>query len=148
MSALTVLLEKAAQAGIDDIKAQMSELGMDTSGKTASSLRSSISGATKIEIIAEQSILTLIFGRAPGKMPPVDDPDSSIREWVIAKGLPEGSEWGVAINIGKFGSQIFQGKRKGIDIARTTKVMIDFFIPKIIEVTKEETSKLIVDLYR
>lgn len=144
MSAITILLEQAAQAGIDDIKSQMSELGMDTTGKTSSSLRSSIVGTTKIEIIAEESILTLVFGRAPGKQPPIEP----IREWVIAKGLPLGLEWHIAKNIGLFGTEIFQGKRKGIDIDRTTKVMIDFFIPKIIEITKEETSKLIVDLYR
>lgn len=144
MSAITDLLEKTAQAGIDDIKAQMAELNMNTSGKTANSLKSSITGDTKIEILAEQSILTLVFGRGPGKQPPIDE----IRGWVIAKGLPKGVEWHIAKNIGLFGTEIFQGKRKGIDIDRTTKVMIDFFIPQIIEITKEETRNLIVDLYR
>lgn len=64
----------------------------------------------------------LITGRGPGKMPPVEP----IRQWAEKLGLtgrdPRGRfitsrslAWSIAIGIAKKGTQIFQGKKPGID---------------------------------
>lgn len=142
--AVTEALQKAADLGIDDIKDQMRELNMNVSGKTATSLHTNLVSPTEIQIIAEQSILTLIFGRKPGKMPP----PSELVDWVEFRGLPSGSEWGVAINIGKFGTQIFQGVREGIDIERTKQIMIDFFKTEVQTILGREIKDLLINLYR
>lgn len=143
-SSITSALVLTAELGIEDIKAQMVELDMNVSLKTTNSLKTNLVSPSKIEIIAEQSILTLVFGRKPGKMPLVDE----IEKWAKARGLPDGIEWGIAINISKFGTAIFQGKRKGIDIDRVNKKMTDFFKVKVQELVAKELTTIVINLYR
>ncbi len=142
--AITTALVMAAELGVEDLKKQMEELGMNHTGNTANSLRVNEVSPTKVQIVGEQTFLTLVFGRKPGKRPPVDE----LKDWVESKGMDEGAEWGVAINIGKFGSQIFQGKSKGIDIDRTKQIMIDFFKVEAKAAIGSEVKDLLISLYR
>ena len=59
---------------------------VNASGRTSAAMRTEVSASPegfRLQLFAPGSILTLIFGRKPGKFPPLLD----IQQWIEAKGI-------------------------------------------------------------
>lgn len=104
---------------------------VNASGKLADSVQSELF-ASGIRVTALGYIDTLIYGRKPGTMPPV----SAIESWMQAKGLG-GSPYGIAHNIGRYGSTIWQrwqgqdsGLLSDVDIERQLTELDDWLAEK------------------
>ena len=105
--ALRTYLEKTKGSLIQQMKFQ----DFYASGKTANSLEVQVTG-NKGELLGGEAVYYMIYGRGPGKMPPVE----AIAAWVKSRAL-DISPWAVAKHIAKYGTAVFQGKRKPLEFA-------------------------------
>lgn len=92
------------------IISEQERLGLTASGKTADSLTiTSTESSGQLTGDPAFHFQKDGVGRKPGTLPNV----KSIQQWIEIKGLLL-SAWGVAVNLKKFGSAIYQGKRRGL----------------------------------
>jgi hypothetical protein len=69
---------------------------------------------------------TLVTGRKPGKMPPIEE----IAEWIKIRGL-DISPWAVAKSIAKKGSLIHQRKKQGVDLRGEINAHREEFLKRV-----------------
>lgn len=114
------ILTKAGETAVQQIRNNMATTGTNATGKSSQSLR--------FEVIQQgESVILRVLGRdyfavvETGRRPtpqytkPSREFVASIREWVKAKGLPEGSAYGIAKSIHQKGTKLFrQGGRSDI----------------------------------
>ena len=73
-------------------------------GRLANSVRVDIDAAQSVAyIVALYYVEFVVYGRRPGKLPPVD----KIGDWAIAKNIP-GNPFSIALSIAEFGTSIFR----------------------------------------
>lgn len=106
MNLIEEFLNRVRERIIEDYDSK----GLRASGQTEQELKV-IGKGNKWALTFPDYFLFEITGRGPGLDPPVEQ----IREWVVAKGKPAGSEYAIAKKIGKEGTDIFQRTREGID---------------------------------
>jgi hypothetical protein len=82
--------------------------GSSSSGKLASSIETIITEDGGKILIAFYAYF-LIYGRRPGKMPPV----SAIKDWLRDRGIDEKAAWPIARTIAREGSKLWQKYRGG-----------------------------------
>ncbi len=118
---LISLLAKYGQSTVERIKQNIVSTGTNATGKTAKSLRYEISvvGTKTILMVigARPYFATIETGRkaTPNFTKPSVAFVASIKEWVKAKGLPEGSAYAIAKSIHKHGTKLHQaGGRQDI----------------------------------
>jgi len=132
-----VLLDGVRESYIKDQK----DKGIRSSGKSAASLRieaKEMSGT----VYGAKYFVQQTVGRKPGKFPPID----SILDWIRAKRIsprdPKTTERQLAFlfarKIAKSGTDIYQGKRQGIDVEEAIKKLNEEFLK---EVTKNLSIK-------
>lgn len=110
-----ILLNDIREAIIQDQK----DKGIRSSGKSAESLTISVYGNTGT-LSGAKYFVQQTLGRKPGKFPPIDD----ILDWIRAKRIsprdPKTTERQLAFlfarKIARSGTDIFQGKRPGLDM--------------------------------
>lgn len=134
-----VLLDGVREAYIADQKAK----GIRASGKSAASLRieaKPLSGT----VYGAKYFVQQTVGRKPGKFPPLDD----IISWIRAKRIePEGKTterqlaFLFARKIAQKGTDIYQGKRQGIDIDEQVKKLNEEFLKNITGQLTKQFSK-------
>jgi hypothetical protein len=138
-----VLLDGVRESYIADQKVK----GIRSSGKSAASLRieaKPLSGA----VYGAKYFVQQTVGRKPGKFPPLDD----IVDWIRAKRIkPEGKTterqlaFLFARKIAQKGTDIFQGKRQGIDIDEQVKKLNEEFLKNITGQLRTQFSKTLKD---
>ena len=134
-----VLLDGVREAYIADQKAK----GIRSSGKSAESLRietKPMSGT----VYGAKYFIQQTVGRKPGKFPPLDD----IISWIRAKKIkPEGKTterqlaFLFARKIAQKGTDIYQGKRQGINIDEQVKKLNEEFLKNITGQLKTQFGK-------
>ena len=96
----------------NDIRANMGALGINKTLKTANSLRIETKqegSKVRMTLFGRPFFFTILTGRKPTPdKKPSRDMITNIAEWVAAVGLPEKAVWGVAVNINKFGTKLWQ----------------------------------------
>ena len=115
---LTILTKY--QSVVGEIRANLSSTGTNATGKTSQSLRfitSTEGSKTIIKIVGRPYFATVETGRKP--TPQFTKPSAefvaSIKEWVKARGLPEGSAYAIAKHIHQKGTKLYtQGGREDI----------------------------------
>ena len=91
-----------------------------------------------VSLLAADYFQYLVFGRGPGKMPPVE----KIQAWakkIPLKGLDDlgrfitdkSLAWAIAKKIAREGTDIFQGKKPGIDLLGAMNVGLDDMMDKV-----------------
>lgn len=127
---LLSILNKAGQSAVALIRANMVSTGTNATGKSSQSLRFEVvedGTKTILRILGKEFFAVVETGRKA--TPQYDKPSkefvASIREWAKAKGLPEGSAYGIARSIHKKGTSLFrQGGRQDI-YSNVQRSMID-----------------------
>jgi len=108
-----------ANGYIEQVKINLDTAGTKATGKTAKSLRFEVTEKGNnlvVEVFGREYFATVETGRkpTPDKKPSRAMIDN-IKEWTNAKGIPESAAWGIATNINKFGTKLWQqGGRKDI----------------------------------
>ena len=140
------ILTRAGERAVDNIQKQIDALNLSASGKARSSISfTATDKALYIEGLAR--VVFMIFGRASGKMPPIDP----IRRWVeqklgVSEDESEGIAWGIAKKIAKEGTNIFNGKAKGLRIEVTLSILNKEILSEITTVYAQEiTGGLVKD---
>jgi len=93
-----------------------------SSGKSARSLTVGLNGKVG-QLLGEDYFQQQIIGRRPGKFPPVDQ----IKDWLKEKGIKpsdisqDSLAFLIARKIARRGTDIYLGKRRGIDMLRIIK---------------------------
>lgn len=133
------LLSTVRQAIIDDQKSK----GIRSSGKSAESLRDVITSKdNKLtgEVLGEHYFYQQKKGRRPGKFPPI----SSILEWIREKGIKPNDDISekslaflIARKIANEGTDIFRGKRPGLNIDDKVKEALRIFREKVSKAGRE-----------
>ena len=108
-----------ANGYIEQLKTNLDKAGSKATGKTANSVRFEIKengNNLVVEIFGRKYFATVETGRKPTPdKKPSREMIENIKEWTSAKGLPESAVWGIATNINKFGTKLWQqGGRKDI----------------------------------
>lgn len=124
------------EAIVADLKAALDRQGLNASGRA----RDSIKIRNNRNIIATGYISTLFqgVGRAPGRMPPVQN----LEEWVKIRGFgwtrPSGKPmttsqmaFSVSSKIADSGTRIFRDRRRGIQMTRIIEKNNRIHIPRI-----------------
>lgn len=135
---ITELLDKVRKAYIEDQQAK----GIRSSGKSADSL--------KIEAGTTSGTLTGVMyfrqqrdGRKPGKFPPI----SAILDWIRAKGIQpiditeRSLAFLIARKIARQGTDIYQGKREGLDPDEQIEKFVEEFRKNIVSNFRTEVVK-------
>jgi hypothetical protein len=109
-------IEEFFDNNIADIKSDQVGKGIRASGESADSLNKTTNDDGG-QLKGSRYITQQVEGRRPGAMPPVED----ILAWIKVKGIqsdikPEQLAWAIAKKIAKSGTDIFQGKREGLDL--------------------------------
>lgn len=120
---LTELLDGIRDAYIKDQSAK----GIRSSGKSAASLHNVIT-PTSGSLVGAKYFYQQMFGRKPGKFPPIDD----ILDWIRSKGIsPRDSKtterqlaFLFARKIAQSGTNIFQRKSEGLDVKEEIKNLL------------------------
>jgi hypothetical protein len=138
---IDTLLNGVKQAYIDQQNAQ----GIRSSGKSASSLRTesdSDSGA----LYGSAYFYQQKHGRKPGKFPPIDD----ILDWIRVKGIRPKDKISdrslaflIARKIAQSGTDVFQGKRDGLDVEDRIKQLVEQFKKDFVKAGRKEIIKQI-----
>lgn len=119
---------------VSQIQSNIQAGDKNASGSTSRSLKSEVTkkgNNTTLLIDAVRHFTVLEKGRKPGKMPRI----GKIEQWIKDRGLPY-SAWGVAKNIAKKGTKLFQeGGRKDI----YSNVITDERIVSIIDLIADES---------
>lgn len=117
MEPIETFLNTVKLAYIDEQRAK----NMRASGKSAASLRILMRGDRLGELHGADYFYYQIFGRASGKMPPLE----KIMQWIQVRGLnynhtrPSGlksAAYLIARSIARNGTLIYQGKKKGLEV--------------------------------
>lgn len=136
---IATLLNGVKQAYIDQQNAQ----GIRSSGKSAASLRTD-SDTDSGALYGSAYFYQQKHGRKPGKFPPIDD----ILDWIKAKGIkPKDniSEKSLAFlfarKIAQSGTDVFQGRREGLNVEERTKELVEQFKKDLVKGFKKEIIK-------
>lgn len=127
------------------VKDQQAERGITASGKSAESLKVNM-GQDGGDLVGDSYFYYQIHGRGPGKMPPM----STILEWIEAKHIEpvdiskESLAFLIARKIGRFGTSIYQGVRRGL----TLDVIVAEGTNKAVELLKQNVVSDIVSIFR
>lgn len=126
-----------------DLISKHIELGMKASGKWIESL-DVIERDMSVQLVGEKYTDQLVYGRRPGKMPPV----KAIENWIINKGIiPEipirSLAWAIAKSIEKKGTSYY--KKGGTDLV--SSVVTPERINRIITLVGIEASLLIIPIF-
>lgn len=105
----------------DEVIIEMQAQDFYASTKSARSLR--VDGT---QLIGSKSFGAMMFGRPPGKMPPIEP----IEKWIKARSIKL-SAWAVVITIKKYGTQVWRGERAGLDLTKAFEENKDEFIKNI-----------------
>jgi len=131
-------ISKFLKSVIEDIIKEQSAKGIRSSGKSAGSLRSE-STSNEGKIYGSGYFKQQEVGRRPGRFPPVQD----IEDWIRAKGItPDGISieslaFLIARKIAKNGTDIFQGKREGLNLKGIVNKRRDKLRSDLLKGTKE-----------
>lgn len=135
------LLNNVKKAYIDRQAAQ----GIRSSGKSASSLRVE-SDSDNGALYGSGYFYQQKHGRKPGKFPPVDD----ILDWIRAKGITpkdniseKSLAFLIARKIAKSGTDVFQGRRDGLDVDEQVKQLVEQFKKDLVKAGQKEIVKQI-----
>ena len=104
---------------VNDIRANLGSTGTNATLKTSQSLRFEISQEgtkTRLKLFGRPFFNTVSTGRKPTpNKKPSREFIENLKPWAEARGIPENKIWGVAVNINKFGSKLWQaGGREDI----------------------------------
>lgn len=135
-----ILLDGVRKAYIDDQKAK----GIRASGKSAESLRIETKDASGT-LYGARYFIQQTVGRKPGKFPPIDD----ILDWIRVKNIsPRDSKtterqlaFLFARKIAQSGTDIFLGRRPGLDVDEKIKELIKEFKENLAKDVKGEIVK-------
>lgn len=135
MSIITDALKEFSKGFIKDLKQEQQDKGMTASGLSSQSLRSVI-GKDSAQIYGSDYWKYQTGGRGPGGMPPVQ----SIENWIISKGIPvagsvEGMAWAIAKKIEKNGTDVFEGKRDGVQFSEIVKKNLEILSKSVLKDT-------------
>lgn len=128
---LISILNQYGQSTVEKIRENLESTGTNATGKTSKSLRYEVKNeGTKatLKVIGKPYLAVVETGRKP--TPQYDNPSvefvASIKEWVKAKGLPEGSAYAIAKSIHKKGTELFRkGGRKDIVSSVINQSLVD-----------------------
>lgn len=115
MNTKEAVLEFFENVKKDTVQDQLSK-NIKASGKSAASLEIKADGNGG-QLLGSAYFYQQIHGRRPGKMPPVSD----LLAWVKVKGIgsseqqQKGIAWAISKKIANEGTDIFKGKRAGLD---------------------------------
>lgn len=131
------LLNSIREAYIKEQK----DKGIRSSGKSAESLRISVDSNSG-QLTGAKYFIQQTVGRKPGKFPPIDD----ILDWIRAKKIsPRDAKtterqlaFLFARKIAQSGTDIFQGKRPGLDMDEIIKKLVSEFMKSFAKDTKAE----------
>lgn len=133
---LIQILSKEGDSIVKEIQQNLASTGTNATSKTSRSLRYEVRKDNNkyiFQIIGRPFFLTVETGRkaTPDKKPSKGMVDN-IKEWLRAKGKPQGLAWAVAMSIQKHGTKLHQqGGRKDI----VSNVINESRINKIEELT-------------
>lgn len=134
---ISTLLDGVRKAYIDRQIAQ----GIRSSGQSANSLRKEVTDNSGT-LYGAGYFYQQKHGRRPGKFPPIDD----ILNWIREKGItprdPKTSERSLAFlfarKIAQSGTDVFTGKRKGLDVEEDVKKLVEEFKKNLAKDIKTE----------
>ncbi len=117
METVESLEYKFLKAVQTDMQQQMIQRRLNASGKTSASLKIVKVNTSQQVLRGSDTVYYLIHGRRPGKFPPIQP----IRKWVQIKIRPtdisvNSLAFLIARKIARRGTDIYLGKRKGIDM--------------------------------
>jgi hypothetical protein len=113
------IVEVGAIGLINGIRANLGSTGTNATLKTSQSLRSETTQEgtkTRMLLFGRPFFNTVSTGRKPTpNKKPSREFIENLKPWAGARGIPENKIWGVAVNINKFGSKLWQaGGREDI----------------------------------
>ncbi len=128
---LTELLDGIRDAYIKDQSAK----GIKASGKSAASLHNIIT-PTSGSLVGAKYFYQQMFGRKPGKFPPIDEILNWIREKRITPRDAKTSERQLAFlfarKIAQSGTNIFQKKSEGLEVREEIKALLLKFRKEVV----------------
>lgn len=135
-----ILLNDIREAYIQEQK----DKGIRASGKSAESLKITVD-ANSGQLSGAKYFIQQTVGRKPGKFPPIDD----ILDWIRVKRIspkdPKTTERQLAFlfarKIAQSGTDIFQGRRPGLEMEEIIKKLVAEFMKQFAKDTKAEIIK-------
>jgi hypothetical protein len=131
-------LEAMKQGLIDYMDAE----DRNATGKSKSSIQAiNVTGSTG-QLVGAQYIEYVFKGRAPGRMPPLNQ----IIDWCNARGIPRGVAWVIAKNIAESGTKLWQSKRNIFDEIITPE-KVDAFVDSVAKIYTARLKTEITSLF-
>lgn len=126
---------------IDDIKRDQSEKGMVASGRSAGSLRFTVT-PNEGKLFGANYFRHQREGRGPGGFPPIQ----ALEDWIRAKGIQpdttiEYMAFAIAKKMAQRGSDIFQGKKPGLDLDGIIERNLPLLAENLLKGTVERITK-------
>jgi len=140
------ILSSYADTAVKQIQLNIQSTGTNATGKTSRSIHYTISDNGEkitLQILGRPYITSIETGRkaTPDYTKPSVQFVASIKEWVKAKGLPEGSAYAIAKSIHAKGTKLFrEGGRKDI----ISSVLNQSFIDQIAKDILDTYAKILV----
>lgn len=125
------ILEQEFELIRQELIAKHIELGMKASGRWIDSLES-VASKNNIKLIGEHYTDQLVYGRRPGRMPPVKAIEQWIKDKGIVRNIPITSlAWAIAKKIQREGTNYFQQGGTDLISSVITEKRIQSIINKI-----------------
>jgi hypothetical protein len=139
-----MLMEDLIKKLLNDIKSDLTQdqvaKGLTASGASASSLEVTKDG----ELLGAESFYYQIYGRAPGRFPPIQN----ILDWIEAKRIDTGDiskkslAFLIARKIAREGTRIYRGEAPGLDFEKITDDNMKLFDRELKDKISTELSKI------
>jgi len=151
MDSLNTILTNDAQLLIQTIKDNMSASGIDATGKTAAALDFEIveeGDLTTLNILGNPFTQVIETGRkaTPDKKPS-SDMIANLTEWVDARGIDEKAVWGIATNIQKEGTKLYQSGGRTDIYSEPFDKWVDTLQKDVLENFEDTFTKLVLESY-
>lgn len=112
MTELNAILNELTESLVEKIQNNLSSSGTNATGRTSAGLEFKINeegSVTTIEVLANPFTGVVETGRkeTPDKKPSAGMIEN-LKEWTAARGIDEKAVWGIATNINKEGTKLYQ----------------------------------------
>lgn len=146
MNEINDILDEAGRRYVDEIRANLASTGTDATGETSASVGYEVrqeGSKIVLEVYGGRPYFpTVETGSKPSKKKPSPDMIEKIKTWAGVRGILA-SPWGIAKNILKFGSKLWQkGGRRNIYSNVAEKSFYE--LPRMI--AEAQNKKLVDDL--
>ena len=146
MPTTTEILTAFMNAVASETIKQQKELGIRSSGASAQSLRVQVFSPNEVGLFGSAYFLQQSLGRRPGRFPPI----ASIVEWIKQKPIrlqgitAESLAFIIARKIAREGTDIFEGKRKGLNIR---EIFAKLLTQTVTALTKEKVFQIRSEIF-